>query len=83
LIGAVDAGGGVCDFAGTDETFTLDDAVVLDIGEGTGEDAGGRLNVDTSSDILNVGKRGIVEGTCPVDGSTDGLNGTETTDRLE
>lgn len=41
------------------------------------------MHVDTSSDILNAGKGGVVEGAGPVNGSAHGLNGTEAADGLQ
>ena len=44
------------------------------------EGLGGGLDVDATTDIANVGERSIVEGTCPIDGTADGLNFIESTD---
>lgn len=55
------------DFAGTNEPFTLDDAVVLEIGERTLENVRGGLNVDTTADIGDRREGSIVKGTCPID----------------
>ena len=41
------------------------------------------MNVDTSSNVLDAGEGGIVEGTCPIDGSADSFNFVETVDGLK
>lgn len=41
------------------------------------------MNVDASSDILDVGEGSIVEGTGPIDGTADSLNFVETADDLK
>lgn len=71
MVGPIDTGGRVCDFPSTDETFTLDDTVVLNIAEGTLEGQRARLNIDTAADVTDRGKRRVVKGTCPIDRSTD------------
>jgi hypothetical protein len=38
LIGSIDTGLRVCYISGTNETFTFDDTVILDLAEGTLED---------------------------------------------
>ena len=41
------------------------------------------MNVDTTSDILDAGKGGVIEGTGPVNGPANGLNCIESTNCLE
>lgn len=74
LVGAVDAGGRVGDFAGTNETLALDNAVVLELREGALEGLRGGLDVDAATDIADIGEGGIIECTGPVDRPANSRN---------
>jgi len=67
LIGAIDAGRRIGDFAGTNESPALDNAIVLDLTEGTFEGLRGRLDIDAATNVTDTWERSIIEGPSPVD----------------
>ena len=67
LIGAINAGRRIGDFAGTNESSALDNAIVLDLTEGTFEGLRGRLYIDAAANITDTWERSIIERSSPVD----------------
>ena len=80
LISAIDTGRRVGDFASTNESLALDNAIVLELTEGAFEGLGRRLNIDAATNITDTWKRSVIERPSPVDGAADGSDFGESRD---